>query len=100
MPTARTVPGLVLNVPEWFTNPEFLAWLNAEETTVMTWHRRGAAANEWSDTLVFVDPSLNGEGTNSDMPEVFWNEIIAACRQSYHAGLNDHTAVRLTNLQE
>ena len=27
--------------PEWFANPDFLAWLNNPDENIMTYHRRG-----------------------------------------------------------
>jgi hypothetical protein len=91
--------GLVINAPAFFTNPEFLAWLNNGETK-FTWHIKGnAVADEYSDVVVCVDPSLSGEGTDSDMPEYIWNQIVEACRQ--HIGTRTgehHYMVRITNL--
>lgn len=90
--------GLVLNVPDWFEDAEFTEWLNSPRTTVMTWHPKGELPNEWSDVLVLVDPSLDGDGTDSDMPERFWNAIVDACREARVGGQPSPIPVRLTNL--
>lgn len=91
--------GLVLNVPDWFQEPEFLSWLNNPPSPVMTWHERDTPAGECSDTVVFVDPGLQGEGTDSDMPEKYWEAIVDACRSRFRPGQSqDHLVVRLTNL--
>lgn len=68
---AKAVPlrSIKLYVPELFRNPEFLIWL--ESSRVMTWHQRGSGfpdEGDYSDVAIFIDPSLNGEGSDSDMP--------------------------------
>lgn len=72
MDKVERVEGLVINAPEFFADKEFMEWMNATSTVVMTWHKKGAPANEWSDTLVLVDPMLEGEGADSDMPAHIW----------------------------
>lgn len=95
--------SLCLNAPAVFEDPAFMTWLNGP-TRKFTWHVRGnSVADEYSDVVVLVEPSLNGEGTDSDMPEHIWNMIIDACRT--HLGPSDlaldcHITVRLTNLEE
>lgn len=93
--------SLVLNMPATFEDPVFLAWLN-DGKAKFTWHIKGnSVADEYSDVVVCVDPSLNGEGSDSDMPEYIWNSIIEECRKHFKpkAGV-PHILVRLTNLQE
>ena len=95
---ASVVRGLVLNVPEFFEDEAFMNWLNTRET-VMTWHRRGEPAGEFSDTIVFVDPGLQGEGSDTDMPTAIWNRIVQACRDAGLGGQTEHIPVRLTNIE-
>lgn len=97
---AQPCRGLVLNVPDFFADPDFRRWLE-NDTPKFTWHREGAI-DEWSDVIVLVDPQLNGEGSESDMPEVFWDRIVAACRLHLGTGpgLQPHYMVRLTNLAD
>lgn len=94
--------SLTINAPEFFEDPVFMAWLNNSQRK-MTWHIPGnAVADEYSDVMVFVEPSLNGEGSDSDMPEYIWNQIVEACRnhcRNADLALGHHIAVRLTNLQ-
>lgn len=91
--------GLVINVPEWFKESAFLAWLNNPANPVMTWHPRGEQANDYSDTVVFVDPSLNGEGPDADMPAKYWAQILEACRSRFRPMESlDLLVVRLTNI--
>ncbi|TVS15921.1 MAG: hypothetical protein EA417_12005 [Gammaproteobacteria bacterium] len=91
--------GLVINVPEWFQEPDFLAWLNNPTTSLMTWHTRGEPANEYSDTIVFVDPGLSGEGPDADMPAKYWGQILEACRSRFRPWQTDDLlVVRITNL--
>lgn len=51
----------------------------------------------YCDCFVGVDPGLNGEGTDSDMPEQYWDVIVKNVRDLYR-GLNDgiHIVVWLT----
>lgn len=92
--------GLVMNVPDFFADPEFRHWLQSDPPK-LTWYRNGTI-DEWSDVVVMVDPSLTGEGSDSDMPDRFWNRIVDACRE--HLGIggvqSTHYMVRLTNLDD
>lgn len=96
----RPVTGLVINVPDWFNDPAMVAWLNDPETRVMSWHQQGTPPDEWSDTIVLVDPGLSGEGTDSDMPAHLWDAIVQACRDAKLDGQHEHIPVRLTNIEE
>ena len=91
--------SLVINAPQFFQDRRFISWLNNGDTK-FTWHTRGEAPHENSDVVVTVDPSLNGEGSDSDMPEHIWTQIVEACKVQFGAlprGEN-HIMVRLTNL--
>lgn len=92
--------GLVLNAPEFFADATFQRWLENEQPK-FTWHR-GGVIDEWSDVVVLVDPSLSGEGSDSDMPAPIWNQIIDICRKHLGnaADQSCHYMVRLTNLAE
>lgn len=100
MTNAQICHGLVLNVPDIFADPAFQRWLNNDRRK-FTWHRAGPV-NEWSDVIVLVDPSLSGEGSDTDMPAAIWDRIVSICRQ--HLGssrtMQCHYMVRLTNLAE
>lgn len=97
------VRGLVINAPWVFEDPAFMAWLN-NGSSKFTWHIKGnAVADEYSDVVVCVDPTLSGEGDASDMPEYIWKMIVETCRE--HIGEakssgENHYLVRLTNLQD
>lgn len=94
------ITGITLNVPEWFSDPEFLEWLNNGDTRVFTWYEKGSVPNDFSDVVVTLEPSCSGEGSSSDMPQRFWNSIVATCKQTLgENGSNYHYFVRLTNLQ-
>lgn len=73
--------SLRISAPEFFKDPEFIKWLNNGDRK-FTWHDTGEP-DEWSDVVVAVDPSLTGEGSDSDMPEAIWNQIVQACRDHY-----------------
>lgn len=92
--------GLVINAPEFFQDPEFVEWLNTQGTPKFTWHE-GGEPTDCSDTVVLVDPSLNGEGSDSDMPEHIWDQIIAECKRNFRPNSTedgDHIMVWLKNL--
>jgi hypothetical protein len=91
--------SLRLNAPEFYRDPAFVAWLN-NGVPKFSWHK-GGLPDEWSDVVVLVDPSLSGEGTDSDMPDHIWEAIVNACRQAYGqamGGVREHITVRLTNV--
>lgn len=95
---AHPCRGLVLNVPEFFADAEFQRWLE-NDVPKFTWHRAGQIG-EWSDIVVLIDPGLNGEGSDSDMPAQIWDQIIDRCRMHLGPGRDQqhHYMVRLTNL--
>ncbi len=99
------IKGLTINVPHWFSDPEFMAWLNDPDTVVYSWHCKGDAPHDYSDTVVTIEPNCRGDGANSDMPPQFWNEIVETCREVLgvvgdHNPCDTHYFVRLTNLEE
>lgn len=100
MLTAIECVALVINVPHFFKDPAFVAWLN-NPAPKFTWHKSGNEPSEYSDVVVLVDPSLNGEGSDSDMPEHCWEEIIKTCKLRLISLRNSMPImVRLTNLEE
>lgn len=97
---AQHLAGLVVNVPEFFQDPAFLGWLNDDTTSVFTWHSAGSEPGEWSDVIVGVDPSLNGEGSDADMPPHLWHALIELCQERLVPSNGPHILVRLTNLDD
>tara|TARA_R110002124_G_scaffold128157_2_gene288543 strand:+ start:18703 stop:19017 length:315 start_codon:yes stop_codon:yes gene_type:complete len=96
--SVSTRRALTLNVPNWFKDESFLAWLNSAET-IMSWHTKGEEASDFSDTAVFVDPDLSGDGSEAGvMPDVFWNQIIEQCKTQFWPSSDGHIVVILTNL--
>lgn len=94
---AQPCCGLVLNVPEFFADADFLRWLETD-LPKFTWHRNGQVS-EWSDVVVLVDPGLSGEGSDADMPPAIWDQIVDMCRMHLGCGgMQSHFMVRLTNL--
>lgn len=94
-----TCGGLVINMPVAFADPAFLSWL-FDGSPRFSWAQDGKV-DEWSDVIVLVDPGLSGAGSDDDMPDPYWNQIIEACRS--HLGPDPlghrfHYMVRLTNL--
>ncbi len=94
-------PALILNALDWFKQKDFINWINDESNPLMTWHKRGESPTEWSDLIVLIDPSLNGEGSDSDtMPIEYWSSIIKICRAKFKPTSGHHIIVRITNLTE
>lgn len=94
------VPALQINAPELFQDAAFLEWLNNPKTIVFTWHPKGESPDEWSDVIVGIDPSLNGEGSDSDMPEHCWDALVDLCRDCLSPSNGYHVLVRLTNYSD
>lgn len=99
---SKTV-GLVVNAPELFARPDFMAWLNKSTNRVLSYHPKGETPDEYSDVVVLVDSSY--EGDSSDMPEDIWTQICDLAYQTYCDGheslpprITSHITVRLTNL--
>lgn len=86
--TARMAPvtGIKLYVPELFKNPVFRQWL--ESSRCMTWHSRGTdeeiTEDDFADVAIFIDPSLAGDGTDSDMPG--HDAIVSHIKEIYGPG--------------
>ena len=95
---SRRTPALTINSPDLFQRPDFLAWLN-NGAIKFTWHTKGEAT-EFSDVIVLVDPILNGEGSDSDMPRAIWDQIIEECKKHFKPqGFESHIMVHLVNMQ-
>lgn len=90
--------SLLINAPDIFSDAGFRQWL-ADGRPKFTWHK-GGEPDEWSDVIVLIDPSLTGEGSDSDMPPYIWDRIIEKCRAQCGGGGSGepHIMVRLTNL--
>lgn len=91
--------SLTINAPEFFQDEEFVKWLN-NGAKKFTWHP-GGTPSEWSDVVVLVDPGLQGEGSDSDMPKHIWEQIVQACQACFKdlAGITqEHIPVRLINI--
>lgn len=95
---SASIRGVSLNVPEFFQDEEFLAWLNNRNTTVFTWHVQGQPVTEWSDVIVLVDSSCSGEGDSSDMPEHLWKVLVDYCRDYFGVSQGDHYYLKLCNV--
>lgn len=98
---ARRSDILCINAPEWYLDSEFIQWLNNPDLPIMTWHKRGDEPSEYSDAIVFVDPGLSGEGSDSDsMPIRYWDFIVKTCRERFSLSTGFHIMVRITNMEE
>jgi len=98
--SATHTVGLRINAHKWFQDEAFIEWLNSPEADVMTWHTKGDLIGEYSDVVVLVDGSLNGEGSDAFyMPEAIWNEIVEVCREHFSPDPSMHFHVHLTPLE-
>lgn len=90
--------ALVLYAAHFFKDPAFVEWLKNPQPK-FTWTKNGCI-DEWSDVVVLVEPALTGEGSDSDMPEHIWDQIINICRTNTPPGGfgNTHIHVRLVNM--
>jgi hypothetical protein len=90
--------SIKLRVAPLFANPEFRAWL--ESSKAMTWHQRGSGApteDDFADVAIFVDPSLCGDGSDSDMPG--HDLVVERLKAHFGAGpfSGEHFIVILSN---
>lgn len=94
---AVSIQGIKLIVPELFAQSDFQDYVN--NTNVMTWHSKKGpiAEGDFADVAVFVDPSMTGEGTDSEMP--YWGHIIDKLKTVIGEGpfSGSHIVVILTN---
>lgn len=93
-----TIRGIKLSVPDLFLRPDFISWLNS--SNAMTWHNRSEPYTPdcISDVVVFVDPSLSGEGTDDDMPG--WEVVVDLLKSKIGQGPfgGNHFVVVLSNV--
>lgn len=94
---AVSISGIKLSVPDLFADPGFKDYVN--NSSIMTWHKKGTDIDpdDLADVAVFVDPSMTGEGTESDMP--YWKAIVDKLKAVVGTGpyTGNHFVVILTN---
>jgi hypothetical protein len=73
--------GISINVPEFFEDPAFMAWLNNPDNDVFTWNTKGDELGEFSHVVLKLEGSLNGDGSDPGMPEHCWDLILEVVRQ-------------------
>lgn len=100
------IQALQLSV-DWFDatrHPDFVAWADSRlGTGLATWCSSSDSHgdSEYPDLFVGLEPSLNGEGTDSDMPAAYWDALVAhakavfGTRSSLTASLG-HIVIRLS----
>jgi len=83
-PTVQFGPAVAIIAPHWFEDPQFCKYLVEKAGKgLATWHpTKEVTPGEYSDVFVGVDPSLSGEGTDSDMPEHIWDQIVDIVRSN------------------
>ncbi|MGP9797096.1 hypothetical protein ACT3UJ_07025 [Halomonas sp. 86] len=92
-------PAVHLSV-DWFEHALFRSWADqARLKGTASWGVDGHDAEGYPDIFVGVDPSLNGEGTDSDMPAPYWDALMQKVR--YHVqkdATRNHILVRISPL--
>lgn len=91
-------PVVEINAPAWFEDPEFLHAISTNQ--IMTWHQAGEGPGEFSDVILFIAPSLNGEGSDQgDIPDAYWDAVVKACKSVVEPDTTiHHIIVRITNM--
>jgi hypothetical protein len=100
MTISQEIPLLRINAPEFYTNPDFLVWLNAPSTA--TWHKKGEPPNEYSDAFFTVNGDDGSDAPCAILalypaiPDGIWKQITEAAA----ARDLDECLVWVSNLQE
>ena len=91
-------PVVEINAQAWFDDPAFVRAIS--KPGIMTWHTPGDEPGEFSDVVVFVSPSNNGEGSEQgSIPDDKWDAIIAACKEVVTPEEStSHIIVRIMNM--
>lgn len=88
---SEKTPAIAVFV-DWFDaqrHPDFVVWADKRRSQgLASWCDSDSShgASEYPDIFVGVDPSLNGEGTDSDMPEPYWDALLASVRGQLVSG--------------
>lgn len=86
----ESFPCIKINVPQWYADPEFWDWFITNKKDLATWHQYQPEPHDCSDCFITYD---YGDGSNSDMPEKFWDQLSQTLGSGYYL-------VWLTNLAE
>ena len=91
-------PVVEINARAWFDDPEFIEAIS--QPGIMTWHTPGTELGEFSDVILFLDPSLNGEGTDQgNLPDAIWDAIVLSCRDVVRPSeTTSHVIARIMNM--
>lgn len=85
METPRSEVGSLAHLyVDWFDSekhPEFTEWHQARVGKGLATWATMFPGDQFPDVFVGVDPSFNGEGTDSDMPEPYWGQCVAAAKE-------------------
>jgi hypothetical protein len=90
---SEQTPAIALYV-DWFDaqqHPDFVAWADKRRPQgLASWSDSDTSHGdgEYPDIFVGLDPSLNGEGTDSDMPEAYWNALVASVQDQFVSGVS------------
>ena len=88
----NNIPCVRRNMPEWFSDPSFLAVLNDSHSRVMTWHKKGFPPSEFSDVMLYI---TDGE-PDTVMPFSIQEDIAAIDEHVPH----DSYWLWVTNFEE
>jgi len=98
------IKGIIMNVPEFFVDPAFMAWLN-DDNLKFAQHPKGGDAGEWSEVILTIDPGLGGDGSecgDANFPEWCWEVVINEARRHLSPDTSGKYIylVKLTNYTE
>ena len=92
--------SIVVNAPDWWVDDDFFAY--AQRKNVYSVVNPDDRLDEWNSIIVLVEPNLEGEGSDDEMP--FWSDLIELLKSSEHSSFFTsavaHLSVRITNLDE
>lgn len=83
LPQAGIAPLLVIRVPQFFQDPEFIAWINQPRATLRSNHRPGQPPTDDTEVIVTVYRELDGDGDATEMPRHCWAQIINTVRAHF-----------------
>ncbi len=94
--SSEVAPGLVIEAPHWFDEPDFLAHLATREDNIATGYQ-GGPCTEFADVFVLVDGWLNGEGSDSTMPH--WDDVMLEVKKHFRPFRNINSPYILVQIK-
>ena len=87
--------GVRIDAGELYRDPEFAVWLNDRTRNQATWHLKGQPPGDFSDIFMIID---HGSGSDEDMPEHCWEQLLAFLKASGYDPEHSALVVWLANV--